>query len=393
MIKNKNASTKHTMLHKLVNRFTLTRIIVFLIICIVAISVCLGFKHQIENLLNKTTTISNKIDKNGLTTYFVDVGQGDGIAIRFPDGKTMLVDAGPQSSANKFVRYLKNNFFERGEDTFDYLLLTHSDEDHCGGMVKVCEEFKINKIFRPNIYSKYPEKGTPIFDETNGNSTNKTVETTLAYYNAITAFNNETSNIIVTNIDLLNSTEKIQGDGYSIDFYYPTKDYISSSDVGSVGSIENNYSPIMVLNYNGKKIMLTGDISTTGEALALNNGLPDIDVLKVAHHGSSTSTGTDFLIATTPEHAIISCGKNNSYGHPTTELINRLTVAGAEIYRTDTNGHIVVNITTQETENINIYFDKTNGTIYIQAEYIMAGVIILSIYFCFGIKAKNIQKN
>ena len=307
----------------MLNRFTLTRIIVFAIICTIAISVCLGCKLQIESLLNNVTTISNKLDKNGLTTYFANVGQGDGIAIRFPDGKTMLVDAGPESSASRFVKYLKNNFFKTGENTFDYLLLTHSDEDHCGGMVKICEEFKINKIFRPNIYSKYPAEGIPIFDETNGDATNKTIETTWAYYNAIKAFNNETNNIIITNIDLLNSTEKIQGEGYSIDFYYPTKDYISSTDVGSVGSIHNNYSPIMVLNYNGKKIMLTGDISITGEALALNNSnLPDIDVLKVAHHGSGTSTSTDFLIATKPEYAIISCGRDNSYGHPTTELLN-----------------------------------------------------------------------
>ncbi|MGN1213175.1 MAG: ComEC/Rec2 family competence protein [Christensenellales bacterium] len=370
-------------------QFSIVRLVVFLTICIITVGVCLGFKTQIENLLNHNTNLSaNDIDKNGLTTHFVDVGQGDGIAIRFPDGKTMLVDAGPKKNADNLITYLKNNFFDSGENTFDYLLLTHSDEDHCGGMAKVCEEFTIKKIFRPYIYSVYSKNGIN-FDETSGNATGKTVCNSQVYYNTITAFNNETTDVIFTDISVLNSTEKIQGENYSIDFYYPTKNYITTSDVGNVGTIVNNYSPIMVLNYNDKKVMLTGDISTTGEDLALNNStLPDIDVLKVAHHGSGTSSGSQFLSVTKPEYAIISCGKDNSYGHPTAQALNRLTAVGSEIYRTDLNGNVVVNITTG-TAKINIVLDQTSNEVYICAEYVMFGIILVSVYFCFGIKIKQ----
>lgn len=391
--KTKTVKTKQSAAQKLANRFTPLRIIVFLLVCAAVVGVCLGFKPQIEGALNKTTTSSTQqLDANGLTTYFVDVGQGDGIAIRFPDGKTMLVDAGTRSSADNLIKYLKNNFFKPNENTFDYLLLTHSDEDHCGGMVKICQEFTINKIFRPYIYSYNEQKG---YDETNGaDMSNKTTCGTDVYYRTINAFNAETSNIVFTDINVLNSTEKIQGPGYSIDFYYPTKNYITKNDVGSVGTIVNNYSPIMVLNYNGKRIMLTGDVATTAEALAMQSyNLPDIDVLKVAHHGSETSTSAEFLAKTKPEHAVISCGEGNSHGHPTSAALNRLTAAGSAIYRTDLNGNIVVNITTQPSANINIYFDTTSNSVYIRAEYIMSGIIVVAIYFCFGIKVKTKQQD
>lgn len=379
---------------RLKKRFSLTRIIIFLVIVAISAGICFGFKSQLEAKLNPTTTSSNaQLDKAGLSVHFIDVGQGDSIAIRFPDNKTMLIDAGIKSSSDQLINYLNTNFFEQGENTFDYLLLTHSDADHCGAMVDICDEFTINKIFRPKIYSVYKRTlngvTTTVFDELDGNYENKNTCTTLTYYNTISAFNNETSNVIFTDIEQMNSTHKIFGDDYSIDFYSPNSDYLTTS----AGTVVNDHSPIMSLNYNGRKIMFTGDASTTVEetAMALHD-LPDVDILKVGHHGSATSTGLSFLQEVKPEHAIISCGTGNKYGHPTSEVLNRLATVGSAVYRTDTNGNIVANITSTDAK-INIFLDVEGQAVYIRIEYIFAGIVLLSIYFCFGIKIKtNVEK-
>lgn len=372
-------------------RFSLTRILIFLIVVGISAGVCFGFKPQLENMLNPTiTTTGEVIDESGISVHFIDVGQGDSVAIRFPDNKTMLIDAGIKSKSDELISYLKTSFFEVGEDTFDYLLLTHSDSDHCGGMVDICEEFTISKIFRPYMYSTYSKKidgvDTVIYDETNGNSANKNVCTTATYYNTIMAFNSETNDIVWTDIDEMNSTHKIQGDDYWFDFYAPVSNYITTS----AGTVENDFSPIMCLNYNGRKIMFTGDASTTSEDFAMANAdLPDVDILKVGHHGSKTSTGESFLQEIKPEYAIISVGEGNKYKHPTQEVLNRLMTVGSAVYRTDTNGNICANITSDAEAKIQMFVDVEGSAMYIHIEYIFVGIVLISIYFCFGIKVKS----
>ena len=377
--------------------FSRQRIILFLIIVAITLGFGFAFKAPIENIINKSPASQqgevldvSKIDQNGLIIHFIDVGQGDSIAIRFPDNKTMLVDAGTSSSKEKLVTYLKNSFFEQDEYVFDYLLLTHSDADHCGGMAYICQNFVINNIYRPYMYCTYP-KNSPIYDETDGNSSGKNVCNTATYYNTIKAFNSElnkdgvNANIIWTDVTSCNSTYKIFGEGYSIDFYSPTKHYITKS----AGTIENDFSPIMVLNYNNKKVMLTGDASITCEDEAMENyDLPDVDLLKVGHHGSRTSTGANFLNQIKPEIAVISVGEGNKYKHPTADCLNRLNNIGAEIYRTDKNGSVIANITSGETSELNIFVGEIYVAegMYIYVEYLMLAVILISITFCFGIK-------
>lgn len=256
-------------------------------------------------------------------------------------------------------------------------------------MAYICQNFVINTIYRPYIYSKY-SKDAINFDETNGDSTNKTICDSKVYYSTISAFNSEIASdgtnakIIWTDIDRANSTDKIFGANYSIDFYAPTKTYITQS----AGTIANDYSPIMVLNYNGKKIMLTGDASTTSESLAMQRQtLPDVDLLKVGHHGSKTSSGQQFLNQIKPEIAVISVGRNNKYYHPTQEALNRLNSVGAKIYRTDTNGTIIANVTSQ-TGELNMYVGVASNMVYIYVEYLIAGVVVLSAGLCFGKKIK-----
>jgi len=379
---------------KITTHFSVARLIIFLLLCATILGFGFGFKPQIEAKLNNTSNETYVFDENGLTAHFIDVGQGDAIALRFPDQKTMLIDAGPGSNTTKLINYLKNKFFEPNENVFDYLLLTHSDEDHCGGMSKVCEEFVINKIYRPQIYSVYP-KSSPTFDETNGNSTNKNTCETKAYYNTISSFNREidengnSTKIVFTDLSTANSTEKIAGADYEFVFYAPIRNYVPGKYLPDGTTPVNYFSPIMVLNYNQKKIMFTGDASITSEEEVMaNTTLPKVDILKVGHHGSKYSSGQAFLNQITPKIAVISVGEGNTHGHPTAEALNRLASVGADIYRTDKNGNITTNITSGAVADIFVKCDSS-GNFYIRVEYIIFGAVCISFYFCFATKKQK----
>lgn len=378
---------------KITAHFTVTRLIVFLILCATILGFGFGFKPQIEAKLNNKSAETYVLDENGLSTHFIDVGQGDAIALRFPDKKTMLIDAGTRDTT-KLINYLKNKFFEPNENVFDYLLLTHSDDDHCGGMAKVCEEFVINKIYRPQIYSVYP-KSSPTFDETNGDATNKNVCNTKVYYNTISSFNSETdengnpTKVVFTDLSTANSTEKIVGEDYEFVFYAPIRNYVPGKTLPDGTTTVNYFSPIMVLNYNQKKIMFTGDASITSEEEVMaNTTLPKVDILKVGHHGSKNSSGQAFLNQITPKIAVISVGEGNKYGHPTTEALNRLASVGADIYRTDKNGNVIANIASGAVADIIVKCDSS-GNFYIRVEYIIFGAICISFYFCFATRKQK----
>ena len=378
--KSKKTNKKSTITSKL--HFSKIAVIVFVAICIFTITFGMTFKTPLEKLLNRQNTIDStqitQIDNDGLSIHFINVGQGDCIAIRFPDKKTMLIDAGPTESIGKMLTYLNDMFFGEEPKIFDYLLLTHSDTDHCGGMVKICQNYQVNKIYRPMIYYNY-----------NGNKEQTTQSspkycTNYNYYATITAFNDETSNIVFINLTNCNGIEKIQGENYYFDFYSPTR--LTKSVA------YNDFSPIMVLNYNSKKIMFTGDATTSGTEKYVVDDLPEVDILKVGHHGSKYSTSEDFLSKIMPKIAVIQSG--NKYGHPNSETLTRLDYIGAKIYRNDQNGNIIANITSTDAQT-NIYIDYNSINYNIKIEYVISGIILLSAYFCFGInptKTKKINK-
>lgn len=359
-------------------QLSLIRIIVFVIIAGISISVGLIFKAPIEAYLNNNSIEQKAIDENGLSVHFIDVGQGDSIFIEFPDNKTMLIDAGPSSSANIITNYI-NNLQITENNVINYVLLTHSDEDHCGAMPNVMNMFDVQMIIRPKIFS------SRISGDGEDFLGNKLLSDTLAYANAINAFNAENCPIIFADKQALNSTSKIEGGindtYYQLVFYAPTENYYSSS---------NDYSPIFVIEYNNKKIMFTGDASTSSENLVMSETeFPVVDVLKVAHHGSSSSTSLDFLNQVMPNYSIISVGKNNTYGHPTTALLNRLSYINSKILRTDIVGTIVVNVSslTNEEAEINFYFSSN-----IKIEYVIAGLVLINGYLCFFVKYKSTKK-
>ena len=271
------------------------------------------FSNQISILLFKTSRIENEIIKSEFEIDFIDVGQGDSILIRLPDEKLILVDTGPEKSSEELVKYLKKRMKKFDINKISYLILTHPDSDHVGGSLRVLKNIKIDKILRPKILinsetSKYGNLGY-------GYTTSKHYVETIKY--ASKKFD----------MEFFDTNTKIKSKQYKIDFLTPNKDVYFSNNKNDLNDINTNeYSPMIMIEYGGKKILLTGDATDKTEKELLNlyeKEMLDVDILKVSHHGSNTSTSEEFLKIIKPEYAIISVGKN-SYGHPSYELLKRL---------------------------------------------------------------------
>lgn len=367
MAKRKSVKTKYI--------FTKVRVITFVLVSIILCCVAFAYKKPIETFVNKES--NNVIDYNGLIMHTIDVGQAEAIMIKLPDDKNLLVDSGNtgKTKNENLKSYLINNYFKQTDNKIiDYFIITHSDSDHCGGATMIFNEFQVNKVFRPNIYSSTSSKEV-VYDSSKDQSVSRTV-----WSEVIDSMYDEPNCEVVFSkkgIEIVESE-------YSIKFYSPTED--NYSDV-------NSYSPIVVLEYKNRKIMLTGDATTETEMGALSS-LPDIDILKVAHHGSRTSTCSQFLQKVQPEYAIISCNSNdgNNYGHPHQETLNKLMeyMDENDIYRTDLNGNIVLNI--DNNSEIKFVLDVQGNTYYIKVEYLLVGSICILFIFCFAFNKKKANK-
>lgn len=361
--------------------FTKTSIVAFLILSLILTALIFVFKKPIENLINSKTRV-DVVDYSGLVMHTIDVGQAEAIMIKLPDGKNMLVDSGERGSERneKLKSYLDNSYFRDLENKeIDYFVLTHSDSDHIGGAVMIFNSFQVNKVFRPNIFSSRVDSESDI--ET---TYNKKFVDTLIWGNVISAMYSEPN----CEIEFSKAGINIVESNYSIKFYAPTEN--NYSDV-------NSYSPLIVIEYQQRKIMLTGDATVDTEEKALS-GLPVCDVLNVAHHGSDTSSSEEFLEKVRPSYAVISANKNdsNNYNHPHQVVINRLLEYMTEdkIYRTDLNGNIILSV--NPSGEIGVLLDVQNTSFYIRAEYILIAGICVLFVLCFSIsysKNKNKTKN
>ncbi len=312
------------------------KLVAFFVITVV-LAVSFLFNSQIEAILNPVQVGTDSIEAEnikdgGLKVHFLSVGQADCAVIELPDNKIMMIDAGDGDAETTILDYLDNVIFEDNYDKIDYLILTHSDEDHIGSAKAVIDTYDIEYVFRPNIYSKSEEAPEGA----------KKHETNV-WDNTVKAFNAKVdADKIIYNDEYVDGTQDIitnETAGYSVNFYYPLDDYYS--DV-------NDFSPVMILSYMEKDFMFTGDSSVSSEEDFLNayptevaNGTFDVEVLKVGHHGSNTSTSQEFLDVIKPEEAVISCGQDNKYGHPHDEVVDRLSDSGVNIRRTDTDGTIL----------------------------------------------------
>ncbi len=266
--------------------------------------------------------------------HFLDVGQGDATIIELPDGKIAMIDGGDgrESTKTTVLRYLNALKI----DTIDYLVVTHADADHCGSLDGVLNYKNVLNAYLPTVS---PEKSCQEYAEFYAKLLEKDCE---MQYSA-------------RKIILNNDTGKYP---YVFSFLYPYSLYANENETGNATTDSNALSSVLWLDYRGTSALFTGDAPfDTEDILIADDGLNMFDargvelssteILKVAHHGSEKSTGLSFLKYLNVETAVISCGQNNAYGHPTQRVLQNLAEVDAKVYRTDLRG--TVTITVKET--------------------------------------------
>lgn len=238
---------------------------------------------------------------------FLDVGQGDSIFIVTPSGKQILIDGGPDLSTLKHLG-THMPFFDR---SIDLLVLTHSHQDHLASF--------------PEILRRY----------TVGGLLTAATEDDLPRYQEIFSMTRRFQ------VPIMKPSvgEKIEfDDGFSLTVVWPP-DTIFGTHVDH----EHDATVAVRVDYKDHSALLTGDLEMEYEKEIMEMGTDiDVDILKVGHHGSNTSTSTGFLLATSPELAVISVGKDNSYGHPTSKTLSRLQHFGVPVKRTDRDGTVEI---------------------------------------------------
>lgn len=262
-----------------------------------------------------STTAQNSAN---VTIKFIDVGQGEAILIALPE-KTVLIDAGPTGSAPRIAQVLQ----ELGRDKIDYLVATHPDEDHIGGIADVISSTQIGTIYAPN--------------KTNNTAT---------YRKFLTAIQNNNLQITLAEAGTIID----QTDAYKLEILWPTKD-ANFPDT-------NDYSIIIKLTVGTKTFLFTGDAPTSA---ILNSNPGHIDVLKLSHHGSRTGTNEQLVRKLSPTYAILSYALDNSYGHPMQSVLTALHKHSVEVWGTGANGTITITITCDGT-TIDISSEK-NGIV------------------------------
>lgn len=236
-----------------------------------------------------------------LKIHFLDVGQADCILIQEPSGKTMLIDAGNNEDATMVTDYIRN----LGITKIDVLIGTHPHEDHIGGMDAVIDAFDIGTIILPNVTT-----------------------TTLTFQDVLSAI--EAKGYAITRP--VSGATKTLG---SVSYQILAPNGTSYSDL-------NNYSVCLRMVYGDTSFLFMGDADTLVENEILNKGYNvSSTVLKVAHHGSDTSTSVNFLNAVAPKYGVISVGAGNTYGHPAAITLSNLLAKGVTIFRTDQLGTII----------------------------------------------------
>lgn len=268
-----------------------------------------ALKNTIDEILHAARI---KVSADSSKVHFIDVGQGDSELVELPNGQTMLIDAGTPQSGNQVANEIKSLGYSR----IDYLVATHPHADHIGGMAEIINSFDIGEIYMPKVST-----------------------TTATYENLLDAIAAKGLSIHTAKAGVTIAADNT----FSVQIISPMLD-----DYADI----NDWSAIIRYNTASKNVLFTGD---AGKDVIRDANPGKIDVLKVSHHGSRT--GTDEALATelSPAYAVISCGLNNSYGHPHEEVLDALK--GTQLYRTDLQGTIDMTI---DANGISIASSKNN---------------------------------
>ena len=251
-----------------------------------------------EKLEEVQVAIQEPIESN-LAVHFIDVGQGDS-TLFICDGEAMLLDAGTTSSGTSIQLYLK----KRGISNLKYLILTHPDEDHIGGADVIITKYSIDNVFMTDY-----EKDTKSYEE---------VINALEY------------RWMKWSTPSVGSTYSLGGATFTV--IAPNRSY-SDPNEASMG---------ILVTHGNNKFLFTGDAEGEAESDIVRNGINlDCNVFHAGHHGSRTSNSSSLLKAATPEFVVVSCGLDNSYGHPHAGPMNDFRSMGAKLFRTDEQGTIV----------------------------------------------------
>ncbi len=241
-------------------------------------------------------------DENGyFRIYFLDVGQGLSILIE-ADGQYLLYDGGDRDASSFVVAWLK----QKGIEHLDYLIASHYDADHINGLVGALKTVTADTVIGPDYTAQ-----------------------SKVYQSFVTAVSEQGKSIVTP----VPGDRYLLGEGY-FDVLAPLSDSYSDA---------NDYSVVLRFVYGETSVLLTGDAEAESE-LEMLEKWPALqsDILCVGHHGSPTSSSDEFLDRVSPSFAVISCGKNNSYGHPAASVLERLSSRNIQIFRTDENGTITV---------------------------------------------------
>ncbi len=273
-----------------------TRKIALLAALILVFIVCAGVSCRL------TAEPPHTPAQGDFTAHFIDVGQGDSILLTC-GGQAMLIDAGVSQSGGKIIEYIK----AQGISKLDIVAATHPHADHIGGMAEVLDAFEVGLFIMP-----------------------KAEHTTVTFEKMLDA---------------------IERNGCDAGYAYDGLSYeLGDADIEVLSPVEgeeqsdlNNCSLVMLVRFGSFKLMLTGDAEKKIEQRLLPDA-ESVDVLKVAHHGSSTSSTPDYIAKLKPKIAVICCGEGNDYGHPHRETTETLDAVDAAVYRTDLRGTIVISV-------------------------------------------------
>lgn len=246
------------------------------------------------------SAVTAKADGQGnMAVHFIDVGQGLAILVQ-SGGENLLYDGGNRSHADEVVQYLKNQQVE----TINYMISSHYDEDHLGGLVKCLDNFEVDHV----LGSDYVHT-SDLFN---------------------TFMNTATAHAIIVEYPSVGDTYEFGTGSFTV----MAPDGISQNS--------NDNSVIIRLVNGNNSFMFMGDAEETSEQDMISTGMNlDCDVLSLGHHGSASSTSWDLLEAASPSWAVISCGLNNSYGHPAAETMGKLSDMDIPVFRTDDQGTVI----------------------------------------------------